>query len=92
MPATSGENRASAVAEAPGGSTIWRPAPPAGLTCVGSGVPLAPEQRPLWDAVDGARAAEVFFTVSVYPIWPAPALLGITENAAARSIPGARLR
>jgi hypothetical protein len=29
----------------------------------------------------------LFFTTSVYAIWPAPALFGITANVPARSVP-----
>src|SRR6478672_2252537 len=83
----SGENRAWAVAEAPRGSTTGFPAPSDALTRVGSAVPLAPSSVPFGIPWTVHAPAEVFLTVSAYAIWPAPALFGISVNAAARSVP-----
>jgi hypothetical protein len=55
--------------------------------CVGSGVPLTPTNVPCGIPWREHGAWAVFFTVSVYPIWPAPALPGIRVKTAARSLP-----
>ena len=61
-PATSGEKRACASAEAPGGRTISLPRDPAGLICVGRGVPVAPRSIPCGMPWRLHGLEEVFFT------------------------------
>lgn len=87
-PATVGENRAWAIAEAPGGSTMRRvlPAPPA-RTCVGRAAPVEPRRVPegIPRRVQGVE--DVFFSLSAYTIWPAPALPGTRAKVPASCAP-----
>src|SRR5215471_10126658 len=87
-PATSGEKRAVATADAPGSSATSRPRmlllP---VTCVGSGDPLAPSRVAFGTPWRAQRLCEVFLSVRTYEIWPAPALPGTTTKVPATSVP-----
>src|SRR5690348_14467133 len=54
---------------------------------VGSSVPFAPSSVPFGTPWTEQGPEELFFTVSVYAICPAPALFGIKANVPARSVP-----